>query len=269
MCMLSSKVEEHYKFISNKGKLHGYDVIATCIIGSQNYGLNTPNSDVDTISIVIPNFEAICCGRPKIDHTYDFEDGGKAKVRDYRSFALNDLRKGCFTNTETLYSTKVVVNPIFEQVWNFLIENREIIMRADYEATIRSMLGYLTSMESRFHKEGFNGYREELGMNPKMFMHAVRACDWLGKFLAGEVSIEEAFDANYLSDLRQTSMGSPIYEKYMNYLSKSRALFNEHLNLKLYPPYDPRVEEIFEQFCVMAVQALLLKGECDDVNAYV
>lgn len=261
MYTYSSKVEEHYKFVVEKGHIHGYEVIATCLIGSQNYGLDTPDSDVDTISIVVPNFEAICYGSSKIDHTWDFDYGGKAKVRDYRSFALNDLRKCCFTNTEALYSTKVVVNPAYKEVWNFLMENREIIMRADYEATVHSMLGYVTSMESRFQKEGFSGYREDLGMNPKMFMHAVRAYDWLHKFVTGSVSTKEAFDASYLKDLRQISMDNPIYEEYANYLSESRGLFNEYLKQKLYPPQDPRAEEILKQFCVMTVQALLLKEE--------
>lgn len=260
MLTFSSKVEEHYEFVSKKGEEQGFNVIATCLIGSQNYGLDTPDSDVDTISIVVPNFEDICCGKAKIDHTWDFEDGGKAKVRDYRSFALNDLKKSCFTNTEALYSVKVVVNPVFSQVWNFLMENREIIMRADYEATVRSMLGYVSSMESRFQKEGFSGYREDLSMNPKMFMHAVRAYDWLYKFLAGKVPTEEAFNASYLNDLRQMSMDNPAYGKYANYLSKSRGLFNDYLEAKLYPPKDPRAEEILKQFCVMAVEALI-KGE--------
>ena len=261
MYMFSSKVEEHYKFVVEKGCIHGYDVIATCLIGSQNYGLDTPDSDVDTISIVVPNFEAICCGKPKIDHTYDFEDGGKAKVRDYRSFALNDLKKSCFTNTEALYSVKVVVNPAYKEVWNFLMENRETIMRADYEATVRSTLGYVASMESRFQKEGFSGYREDLGMNPKMFMHAIRACDWLAKFGPNDIPTKELFDAHYLSFLRLTSIDSLVYKEYLEYLSKCRGLFNEYLKQKLYPPQDPRAEEILKQFCVMAVQALLLKGE--------
>lgn len=269
MYMLSSKVEEHYKFVVEKGHIHGYEVIATCLIGSQNYGLDTPTSDVDTISIVVPYFEYICYGSPKIDHTWDFDDGGKAKVRDYRSFALNDLRKCCFTNTEALYSVKVVVNPAYKEVWNFLMENREIIMRADYNATVRSMLGYVTSMESRIQKEGFSGYREDLGMNPKMFMHAVRAFDWLTKFAANKVPTEELFNAAYLSDLREMSMDNCLYEKYSNYLSNCRDIFNSYLKLKLYPPQDFRAEEILEQFCVMVVKTLLLKGEYDDVDARV
>lgn len=261
MYMFSSKVEEHYKFVVEKGCIHGYDVIATCLIGSQNYGLDTPDSDVDTISIVVPNFEAICCGKPKIDHTYDFEDGGKAKVRDYRSFALNDLKKSCFTNTEALYSVKVVVNPAYKEVWNFLMENRETIMRADYEATVRSMLGYVASMESRFQKEGFSGYREDLGMNPKMFMHAVRAYDWLGKFIPNKIPTEELFDAHHLYSLRLTSIDSFAYKYHLEYLSTGREVLNGYLEKKLYPPKDPRAEEILKQFCVMAVQTLLLKGE--------
>lgn len=260
MHTFSSKVEEHYEFVSNEGKMRGFNVIATCLIGSQNYGLDTPDSDVDTISIVVPNFEDICCGKAKIDHTWDFEDGGKAKVRDYRSFALNDLKKSCFTNTEALYSVKVVVNPTFSQVWNFLMENREIVMRADYEATVRSMLGYVTSMESRFQKEGFSGYREDLGMNPKMFMHAVRAYDWLGKFVPNKIPTKELFDAHYLSRLRLTSIDSVAYKRYSEYLFKCREVFNRYLKLKLYPPKDPRAEEILKQFCVMTVEALI-RGE--------
>jgi hypothetical protein len=260
MRTFSSKVEEHYEFVTKKGKEQGYSVIATCLIGSQNYGLDTPDSDVDTISIVVPNFEAICCGRPKIDHTYDFEDGGKAKVRDYRSFALNDLKKSCFTNTEVLYSVKVVVNPTFSQVWNFLMENREIIMRADYEATVRSMLGYVSSMESRFQKKGFSGYREDLGMNPKMFMHAVRAYDWLGKFIPNKVPTKELFDARDLSDFRLTSIDSFLYKYNLKCLSTGREVLNGYLEKKLYPPKDPRAEEILKQFCVMAVEALI-RGE--------
>lgn len=268
MYTFSSKVEEHYQFVSNKGHEHGYEVIATCLIGSQNYNLATPESDIDTISIVVPFFEFICYGSPKIDYTYDFEDGGKAKVRDYRSFALNDLRKSCFTNTEALYSVKVVINPAYQYVWNFLMENREIIVRADYKAVVKSMLGYIASMESRFHKEGFSGYREDLGMNPKMFMHAVRACDWLTKFLANELPTEKTFDANYLFNLRTMSRDNLSYTKWENYISTCCNLFKDYLNTKLYPPQDFRAEEITEQFCVMVVKALLSKGEYDDVDAY-
>lgn len=268
MCMFSNKVEEHYRFVSDKGRVHGYEVIATCLIGSQNYNLSTDDSDVDTISIVVPFFEFICYGSPKIDHTYDFEDGGKAKVRDYRSFALNDLRKSCFTNTETLYSTKVVVNPAYQHVWNFLMENREIIMRADYKSTIKSTLGYIASMESRFKKIGFSGYREDLGMNPKMFMHTVRACDWLTKFLANEIPTDKTFNAKHLSYLRTMSVDNPAYKKYELYIDSCRNIFYDCLDKKLYPPQDFRAEDITEQFCIMVVKALLQKGEYDDVDAY-
>ena len=258
MCMFSSKVEEHYKFVSEKGKQQGFDVIATCLIGSQNYGLGTPESDVDTISIIVPSITHISCGREKIDYSYNFEDGGIAKVRDYRSFAMNDLRKSCFTNTEALYSVKVIVNPAYQAQWNFLMENKELIMRADYEATIRSTIGYIFSMESRYEKVGFSGYREDLGMNPKMFMHAIRACNWIKEFLCNVQETEKIFDASELTRLRNISNQDTYFEYWKDYIEYTKKALKEKLDNKDYPPFNPAVIEILEQFCIMVTTQKVL-----------
>lgn len=47
------RLQEDYEFLSNLG----YNVLGVFLYSSQNYEMDTENSDIDTKAIIIPNFE--------------------------------------------------------------------------------------------------------------------------------------------------------------------------------------------------------------------
>ena len=79
-----NRVKEHHE----EAKSLGYNVVATILQGSQNYGLEIDceeyHSDVDTKCIVIPSFDDFCSNKGRISTTYvrannehiDFKDVG-------------------------------------------------------------------------------------------------------------------------------------------------------------------------------------------------
>ena len=50
------KVANHHNIVQNKEMRNGNVVLMTVAVGSQNYGLDTPKSDCDTFSFILPDF---------------------------------------------------------------------------------------------------------------------------------------------------------------------------------------------------------------------
>ena len=65
---ISTKIIEHYnealKYFPKE------NIIGVFLYGSQNYGCDTENSDVDTICIVIPTLKDICFNRAPVSRTH-------------------------------------------------------------------------------------------------------------------------------------------------------------------------------------------------------
>jgi hypothetical protein len=136
------KLIMHYGAVAEK-----YDsdnLIGVFLYGSQNYNVSTDNSDVDSIALVMPNFEQLVLGTPKneeIDMMPDFGIEGHCVVKDIRNYA-KELRNGSPNALEVLFTEHFILNPIHEELWyNTFIDSRTSFMSYQSTNTIKAMAG--------------------------------------------------------------------------------------------------------------------------------
>ena len=84
---IKTALEIHHNTVKEKG----YDPIMTVLVGSQNYGLETPNSDYDTFTFVKPTVSDIATLRNPVSKTFE-DELGHIDVKDIR-LGLNLLKK--------------------------------------------------------------------------------------------------------------------------------------------------------------------------------
>ena len=90
----------HYQEVKQR-----YNVIFYSLKGSQNYGLDTESSDVDSYFVVMPKMEDLALSRPPISTSLliDAEKNEYAEIKDVRVF-FKDLRDAKPTALEVVFS---------------------------------------------------------------------------------------------------------------------------------------------------------------------
>ncbi len=177
-------LQEHVEAVDKWCLSNDYSRVATFLIGSQNYGVSTLESDVDTKSIVIPkDFHSLmynsCCSF-KLMVSCSNNKTGEASVQDWITF-INCLKKGNPNFIEILYTdfSDIADDEKCTDAVKWLIENRNKIARYD-EA--RTMSALKAMMDNAFDKYLLSPSGP---VRAKKAMHAVRLSYALNWYLDG------------------------------------------------------------------------------------
>ena len=106
-------------------------VVFVGLFGSQNYGLDDNDSDIDCVVVTMPSLDDLISGETDVktltqaEFSSDSSDDGQVKLMDIRDFA-KQLAKGSFANLEALMSDYVIVEKSFTDFYN---ERFKIYMR--------------------------------------------------------------------------------------------------------------------------------------------
>ena len=107
---IMTRVEEHFKYLESLG----YEVVCTCLQGSQNYGLDEYSeeycSDIDTKSIVLPKLKDFIMASPPVSKVEIMDNDEHAEVKDIR-IMFEMFKKMNLSYIELLYSKYVYINP--------------------------------------------------------------------------------------------------------------------------------------------------------------
>lgn len=177
-----------------------HTILATCLKGSQNYGLETSHSDVDTLSIVVPTLYDYACGLTEnINKTYKFTTG-QSEVKTIQKF-IYGLKHPTIVSLEPLYASKIWVAKAFYTLWNQLQLDRNDIAFAQPTQVYWSTIGYIREMIKIWDKPTVGNFSLTLGYNPKAISHAFRGMEFLEHYLQREI--------NYLAsqDVKEIKLG--------------------------------------------------------------
>lgn len=108
--------------------------------GSQNYNLDTPDSDIDTKLIVIPTFKDICLNCKPVSTTHILDNNEHLDAKDVRLY-INCFEKQNLNFLEILFTPYKIVNPQYADEWGKLVLNREDIAHMNPYRAIKSMKG--------------------------------------------------------------------------------------------------------------------------------
>lgn len=180
---IMERVEEHFKYLESLG----YEVVCTCLQGSQNYGLDEYSdeymSDIDTKSIVLPTLKDFIMASPPISKVEIMDNDEHAEVKDIR-IMFEMFKKMNLSYIELLYSKYVYINPKWiDYIYNMFLYRDEI---ASYNRN--QFLRCIAGMAMEKQKALCHPYPnlldkiEKYGYDGKQLSHAYRLLDLIMKY---------------------------------------------------------------------------------------
>ena len=151
------------------------NVWATMLYGSQNYGLDTPDSDIDTKTLLLPDPRDVILGTKMVSTDLQISDGGLSNVKDYRAMFQNYL-KGNINFIETLYTKYARVNLDYGDLFMKLRSERDLIANCQPRKLIHMAAGMANQKYTAFEKpfESKKEVLEKYLYDPKQLHHLCR-----------------------------------------------------------------------------------------------
>jgi len=164
------RVENHATQVKHFIHDPGYQHIMTVLVGSQNYNLDSENSDIDTYSFIAPKIEDLIYGKEPISKEYDVEDG-KCVVKDIR-LGLNLLRKPSPNSVECFASDYKYCEPAYNDILQlYLNEAIQLMIHSNYKNMVDAIAGTARGLHGRNMTEG------------KKFAHCLRLREMYKRYL--------------------------------------------------------------------------------------
>lgn len=167
---LLSKVKQHHFIVKNH--LLETSPVMTVLIGSNNYELDTPESDVDTFTFIFPSFNDMAFARDPISGEIEVEDG-KCMYKDIR-LALNLLKKTSPNSLECFVSKHRYYEPKYTSILTKYLDNENTLnkmVHCNYEHMLYAMAGMAHQLTKRNMPAG------------KRYSHALRLYSMKDNFL--------------------------------------------------------------------------------------
>lgn len=202
---IMERVREHY----NEALEHFPEDRIVCLIlqGSQNYGLDYEGSDIDTKLIVTPTFKDIAMNRSPISTTHVRANDEHIDFKDIRLY-IQTFRKQNLNFLEILFSPYTIINPVYKEQWDRLIESREAIAHYNPYQAIKAMQG--VAKQKYFAMEHEYPSRMEwinrFSYDPKQLHHLIRIEEFLVRYLNGGL-YEYCLKPNNPEYLKQIKVG--------------------------------------------------------------
>ena len=210
---IMERVSQHRQAALDHVKEKGGYIIGTFLHGSQNYNLDTAESDVDTISIYVPSVDFAIVNSPK-NHQLIMEDGSNehCTIRDIRNY-VNELLKSNPNAIELLYTKYSFYLPEFKYFLNnrekFLFYNTSSLLDAAdglayaylkrcNEKGVRNFYRIATMLTNISNKKFSNPYLLTDSERNDVFKAASTVKDYGGFFGAMKDYIPDRFDNNNL-----------------------------------------------------------------------
>ena len=159
---IMERVSQHHQAALDYVKKKGGSIIGTFLHGSQNYNLDTVESDVDTVSIYVPTVDFAIVNSPK-NHQLIMEDGSNehCTIKDIRNY-VNELLKSNPNAIELLY-TKY---SLYLHEFKYFIGNREKFLKYSPSSFFNAANGLAFTYLKRCDEKGVrNFYRIAIMLN--------------------------------------------------------------------------------------------------------
>lgn len=199
------RFKEHYEEALTLFPEHR--IVGLFLQGSQNYGLETANSDVDTKLIVTPTFKEIAMNAKPVSTTHVRANDEHIDLKDIRLY-IQTFYKQNLNFLEILFTKYAIINPLYEKEWARLVAEREAITHLNPYRSVQSMKGIALE---KYHamEHAYPSKAEVLAKylyDPKQLHHLLRVEDYLERYIAGE-SYEECLKPSTPEYLVQVKTG--------------------------------------------------------------
>lgn len=215
---IMNKMQEHYE--DAKSVINDNRIIALCLQGSQNYGLDVENSDVDTKLFLTPTFNDLVFNKKPISTTWIRDNDEHIDLKDFR-LGFQIFRKQNVNFIEVLFSDYTIVNPIYKPYWDELVKCREGIARYNRAQAVKTMKGLALEKYHALKRESPSKAEiiKEFGYDAKQLHHLVRIEDFILNYTKGKFydeCLRPAEDtAEFLKEIKQQGRYSLAEAEHM------------------------------------------------------
>jgi predicted nucleotidyltransferase len=162
-------------------------VIGIFLQGSQNYGLDYEDSDIDTKLIVCPSFQDIAMNKQPISTTHFRANDEHIDFKDIRLY-MQTFRKQNLNFLEILFTKYAFTNDDYYSEWKRLVDAREEIAHMNPVRAVKSMQGVA---KEKYHAMCHEYPKrmhmiEKFGYDPKQLHHLLRVQECLKRYTCGE-----------------------------------------------------------------------------------
>lgn len=199
-------VKEHWN--ESKEYFNEENMVGIFLHGSQNYGLATESSDIDTKLLLTPRVKSIALNKKPISTTHIRENNEHIEFKDVR-LIFDTFRKQNLNFLEILFTEYKIVNPLYEKEWGKLVQAREAIARYNTYAAVKAMQGIaynkirLLDVKKAPERQAVI---DKFGYDPKQLYQLLRIEEYLEKYIAG-ASFEESLHSNKANFLKAVKKG--------------------------------------------------------------
>lgn len=197
---LTARLYEHWE---DALKLYPKErIVALVLQGSQNYGLSDAESDVDTKLLLVPTLNEIIFNKQPVSTTHLRENDEHIDAKDVRLY-WQCFKKGNPNFVEILFTNYYIVNPMYEDLWNELRDNRENIARINPLLACKAMMGMVQekfhAMEHRYPSRAL--IVDKFGYDPKQLQHLIRISDFLAQYIENRESYKHILTLEWADHL--------------------------------------------------------------------
>ena len=256
------RVSEHLEDVIASG----HDWVGIFLQGSQNYNLDYEGSDIDTKAILLPSFEDFVLNKQPISTTHVMENNEHCDFKDIR-LMFETIKKQNVNFVEILFTPWMILNPVYEDLFQPVIDHREQIARYNNYAGVNCMVG-MALMKQKAMEHPYPTILnkiEKYGYDPKQLHHALRMREFLTRYIAGE---------SYENCLITTQRDYLMYVKQGNLsLEEARVLMDETVrsmqaDKEAYMQTHPvRIDKEADQVLKTATVEILKRHFLQEINA--
>lgn len=152
----------------------GFEPLVVNLYGSQNYEMETKNSDFDFKAIVLPSIDDVIYNRKPVSTTMMF-NGGLIDIKDIR-LMWDNYKKQNPNFIETLFTPYFCVNPKYAIDWFDIRDLAEDIAHADPAKAVKAMYGMALEKQRELCKShpSLEELIDKYGYDSKQLSHIIR-----------------------------------------------------------------------------------------------
>ncbi len=196
---LKARLYEHWE---DALKLYPKErIVALVLQGSQNYGLDDAESDVDTKLLLVPTLDEIIFNKKPVSTTHVRENDEHIDAKDIRLY-WQCFRKGNPNFVEVLFTDYYIVNSMYFDLWEEMRSKRELIARVNPLVAARAMMGMVQekfhAMEHRYPSRV--EIIDKFGYDPKQLQHLIRMSWFLETYVHDECCYKDILTLDYTNN---------------------------------------------------------------------
>lgn len=173
-------------------------IVALVLQGSQNYGLDDAESDVDTKLLLVPTLDEIIFNKQPVSTTHVRDNDEHIDAKDIRLY-WQCFKKGNPNFVEVLFTDYYIVNPMYADLWDEMRDNREMVARVNPLVAAKAMMGMVQekfhAMEHRYPSRV--EIVDKFGYDPKQLQHLIRMSWFLETYTYDECCYKDILTLDY------------------------------------------------------------------------